>query len=109
MPIRFHFDEHVALAVADGLRARGVDVTTSQEACLLGHDDGDQLSFAVGEGRALVTHDRDFPRVHAAGVPHCGICYCHLQKYDVGGLLRALLLVNRCLTEGEIQDRLEFL
>ncbi|MBK9713373.1 MAG: hypothetical protein IPO81_19020 [Kouleothrix sp.] len=34
-PIRFALDEHVAPAVAAGLRRRGVDVTTPQEAELL--------------------------------------------------------------------------
>jgi hypothetical protein len=34
--IRFHLDEHVDHAVADGLRRRGIAVTTTADADLLG-------------------------------------------------------------------------
>ena len=38
--IRFHLDEHVAHAIAEGLRRRGVDVTTTTDAGLLGTEIG---------------------------------------------------------------------
>jgi hypothetical protein len=31
-PLRFHLDEHVSPAVAEGLRRRGIDVTTTLDA-----------------------------------------------------------------------------
>lgn len=34
--IRFHLDEHIDPAVADGLRRRHIEVTTAAEAGLLG-------------------------------------------------------------------------
>ena len=37
--IKFYLDEHVNPAVADGLRRRGVDVLTTQEAGMLGASD----------------------------------------------------------------------
>jgi uncharacterized protein with PIN domain len=58
--IRFHLDENVDPAIADGLRRRGVDVTTTQEAGLLRSSDEEQLAFVISEGRILVTHDEDF-------------------------------------------------
>ena len=33
--IRFHLDENVSNAIADGLRQRGIDVTTTSEAGLI--------------------------------------------------------------------------
>jgi hypothetical protein len=39
--IRFHLDENVDLAIASGLRRRGIDVTTSKEAGLIGASDSD--------------------------------------------------------------------
>ena len=40
-PIRYFTDEHVATAIAKGLRKRGIDVLTVSEANLLGTDDED--------------------------------------------------------------------
>lgn len=109
MPIRFHLDEQVPPGVAQGLRRHGVDVTTSQEAELLGIEDEDQLTYAMSQGRVLVTHDHDFTRIHSQGVSHCGICYCHLRKYSIGELLRMLLLVTQCLSEDDMKNHLEYL
>jgi hypothetical protein len=44
--IRFHLDEHVATAVADGLRRLGIDVTTTSEVGLRGVNDQAQLAYA---------------------------------------------------------------
>lgn len=44
--IRFHLDENVNSAVADGLRRRGVDVTATSEAGLIAASDEVQLEFA---------------------------------------------------------------
>lgn len=37
--IRFHLDENVSTAVAEGLRRRGIDVTTTPEQALIGISD----------------------------------------------------------------------
>ena len=58
--IRFHLDENVDPAVADGLRRRGVDATTSQTWGLLRAPDDQQLAFSLTNRRILVTHDEDF-------------------------------------------------
>ena len=61
-PIRFALDEHIAPAVAAGLRRRGVDVTTSQEVDLLGASDEQQLAHAAASRRVFVTQDEVFRR-----------------------------------------------
>ena len=107
--IRFHLDEHVANAIAAGLRSHGIDVTTAADAGLLSAGDQQHIRIALDHNRVIVTHDRHF-LVHAAGgVEHAGIAYCHQQKYSVGGLLRALLLVHECCTAEEMKNRIEFL
>lgn len=108
-PIRFHLDEHVAPALARALRRRNVDVTTSAEVGLLGVDDDTQLSFAFRENRVLITNDEDFLVLHANGVPHSGIAYCHQDKYRVGGLISAVLLLYDCMTAEEMTDQVEYL
>lgn len=74
--IRFHLDENVDHAVAHGLRLRGVDVTTSTDANLIGAPDEAQIAFAVAANRVVFTQDQDFLAHHHRGAQHAGIVYC---------------------------------
>ena len=58
--IRFHLDENVDHAVADGLQRYGVDVTITSEVDLLHATDDVQLVFARGNTRVMVTHEMIF-------------------------------------------------
>ena len=106
--IRFHLDEHVNPAVADGLRRRGIEVTTAAEAHLLGTDDTDHIAFAVAERRVIFTNDADFLRLHDRGLAHPGIVYCHQQSRSVGEIVRALELIWEVLEPDEIASQIEF-
>ena len=108
-PLRFHLDEHISPAVAAGLRLRGIDATTAAEAGLIGASDAEQLALARQEGRVMVSHDRHFPQLHADGEPHAGIAYCYQQKYSIGELVRALVLLRDCLSGEEMEGTLEYL
>ncbi|MBW4675980.1 MAG: DUF5615 family PIN-like protein [Desmonostoc geniculatum HA4340-LM1] len=57
--IRFHLDENVSNAIAEGLRRRGIDVTTTLEAGLIGASDREQLHFALSQNRVIFTHDSE--------------------------------------------------
>jgi len=46
--VKFYLDEHVPPAVARGLRLRGIDVQTTQEARMLGANDEAQKTCAGG-------------------------------------------------------------
>jgi predicted nuclease of predicted toxin-antitoxin system len=65
--IRFHLDEHVAHAVADGLRRRGAEVTTTTDAGLISPTDQQQFAYAHAQGRVMCTEDRDFLAMAATG------------------------------------------
>jgi predicted nuclease of predicted toxin-antitoxin system len=67
--IRFHLDEHVAHAVADGLQKLGIDVTTTTDASLLGADDADQIAYGLTQGRVIFTEDDGFLNVLAPRRP----------------------------------------
>jgi predicted nuclease of predicted toxin-antitoxin system len=107
--IRFHLDQHVARWVARALRRRGIDVTTAAEAGLQDADDALHVAFARREGRALVTHDRDYLVLRAQGVPHAGLCYCHQQSRTPQQVLDMLLLIHACYDDQEMMGRVEYL
>ncbi len=58
--IKFHLDENVTNAIAEGLRRRGIDVTTTPEQSLIGISDEAQLQFALSQNRIIFTQDTDF-------------------------------------------------
>ncbi|MBE9224418.1 DUF5615 family PIN-like protein [Phormidium sp. LEGE 05292] len=107
--IRFHLDENVNSAIADGLRRRGINVTTSPEAGLIGASDEEQLTFALSQSRVIFTQDDDFLRLHQAGIEHSGITYCKQNSRSIGDILRFLILIWECLEAEEMRDRVEFI
>ena len=106
--IRFYLDEHVHPAVAAGLRRRGVDVLTTQEAGMLSASDKEHLLLAVREGRILFTQDDDFLRLQTQGAKHAGIVYVR-QRTSVGYIVRGLMLIYEVLSAEEMKNRIEFL
>jgi uncharacterized protein DUF5615 len=106
--IRWYMDEHVPLAVTQGLRRLGIDVLTSQEAGMLGAEDVDHLAYALSAGRAVFTQDADFLRLHAAGALHAGIVYVP-QQTPIGTMVRGLEEVVTLISTAEIVQRVIFL
>jgi len=107
--IRFHLDENIDGAIARALRARGIDATTAGQAGLLSASDEEHLAFALAEHRVLVTHDADFLRLHASGMSHAGIAFCHAEARTTGQIVRSLVLIHECLTEAEMEGHVEWL
>jgi predicted nuclease of predicted toxin-antitoxin system len=107
--IRFHLDECAASVIADGLRRRGIDVTTTPERQLREIDDASQLSFAAAEERVLVTQDADFLHIHRQGVSHSGIVFYVAGSLSMGQILKGLVLIHAVLTRQEMIGHLEFL
>jgi len=107
--MRFHLDESVDGAIARGLRDRGYDVTMPFDVGLLEAADEDQLAHAANQSRILFTHDDDFLRIHAKGVQHAGIVYCHPLSRSIGEIVHGLLLIAACLDDSEMQNHVEFL
>lgn len=109
MPLKFHLDESVDHAVARGLQQRGVEATTTTDAGLIGSPDAEQLAFALRTVSVLVTHDRDFLRIIAAGVDHCGVAYCPPEHRTIGQIVLRLVHLWRTITPDEMRGRIEFL
>ncbi len=109
MQIRFHLDESIANAVANGLRRRGINVTTAKDAGLIGATDEEHLAFALAHERVVVSHDNDFLKLDHARRPHAGIAYCHQQARSIGELVLALAWLWRTRTAEEVHGKVEFL
>ncbi len=109
MQVRYHLDEHIDHAVAEGVRRRGIDVTTAAEAGLIGAPDLAHLQFAASQQRVVVTHDADFLRLANDGVPHHGIAYQHVRRFTIGGMILALAALWRARSTEEMINQVEFL
>ena len=107
--MRFHLDEHVDPAIAQGLRLRGIDVTTTVDANLLSAPDESHLEFARREVRVIFTNDADFLRFATAGIEHEGIAYCSRTARSIGFIVRHLCLMHDCLQPDEMHGRVEYL
>lgn len=106
--IRFHLDEHCHRAVAEGLRRRGIDVTTTPEVGLLSASDEEQLAYGSSQGRVVFTHDREFLRLHASGFPHAGIAYCGKDAKSSGEIIQGLVLIWEVLEPDEMANHVEY-
>jgi predicted nuclease of predicted toxin-antitoxin system len=107
--MRFHLDEHVDPAIAHGLRLRGIDVTTTNDANLLSAPDELHLEFSRREGRVIFTNDADFLRFASAGIEHTGIAYCSRMARSIGHIVRHLCLMHDCLEAGQMSGKVEYL
>lgn len=57
--MKLYLDEDISPKVSVILRKRGIDAVSAHEAGMLEASDENQLSFAVAEGRVMVTRNRD--------------------------------------------------
>src|SRR6266699_3840759 len=98
--LRLLLDEQLSPTVAEQLKARGHDVASAAEAGLAGVADGQVLSWAAGDRRAVVTNNiKDFRPLHAdhlkMSATHYGIVLVPTGKYSLrrdqlGSLITAL-------------------
>ncbi len=107
--IRFHLDECCDPAIALGLRRRNIEVTTSQDAGLLEAEDEEQAAYGFAEHRVIITHDADFLRLQAAGVPHAGIVFRAKDTLGLGELIKRLVLIWEIYEPEEMASRIEYL
>lgn len=102
--IRFHLDENCPNAIAEGLRRRGIDVTTTPEVGLLTASDEKQTAHALVEGRVIFTLDKDFLSINGSGVPHAGIVYCRQGKRSIGSMIQGLTEIWEIPEPEEMQN-----
>lgn len=105
----FHLDEHMDHAIANGLRRRGINVTTTVELGLRTHNDVEQLAACERLNRVLVTCDSDFVVLHQQGQVHHGIIkFRDEQRHDVGAIIRYIELVWEVMDTADMIQHLEY-
>lgn len=110
--ISLYLDEHVQISLAKALRARGVDVLTTQDAGNIGFRDAEQVIFATEQQRSLLTYNkRDFAKIHyewmGLGRQHAGIILS--DQLAVGILLRRFMKLYFSVESDKMTNRLEYL
>lgn len=84
-------DENIDGEVVEGLRSRGLDVTSVLEEGLQGASDAQVLTHATAAGRVVVTHDRDCGTLaFRSGVPFVGVIYIRPGHISSAWVLRML-------------------
>jgi predicted nuclease of predicted toxin-antitoxin system len=111
--IRIYTNESVDVAIAEGLKRRGVDAFSARDTGNLGLTDEEQLVYAGKERLSIFTHDTDFLQVGARwlneGRTHQGIIYCHQTRYSIGEVCRKLRMLTAVLSSEDMVDHIEFL
>lgn len=113
MTLRLYMDVHVPRAVTEGLRRRGIDVTTSQDDGTNRWDDESLLARASELARLLFTQDEDLlvlaARWQCMARPFPGVIYAHQLGTGIGQIVDDLELLCTCATEDEVSGRVTFL
>lgn len=85
--MKFYLDEDISPKVADLLRKQEVDAVSAHHVNMVQVSDREQLEYAVGQGRTLVTRNRnDFIQLTVQFFnelrPHCGVL---IMPYSIPG------------------------
>ena len=108
--IRIYTDESVNVAIAEGLKRRGVTAWSAREVGNLGFTDREQLEYAIKERVVIFTHDDDFlSMVAKSDQEHYGVVYVHQQKLSVGECIRRLKNLAETRSVKDMKNRIEFL
>lgn len=113
MALSAYMDVHVAIAVTEGLRRRGLDVLTSQDDGTSTLDDEALLLRAAELGRVLFTQDQDFLAIacdwQRRGRPFAGVVFAAQQGVSLGVLVGDLELILSCCEPAELWGRVTYL
>jgi len=111
-PLTLYLDADVYKRLALALRERGYDVISAVEVGRRENEDWEQLTFAISEGRAVLSFNRGhFVQLHTRymerGWEHFGIIVS--DQYGLGEILRRTLNLLETLSADDMVNRLEYL
>jgi Domain of unknown function (DUF5615) len=110
--IDLYLDEDVSVLVAELIRARGFDVTTTLEAQNLGRTDREQLEYAIAHKQTLLTHNRaDFEALaqsyFSSARSHHGSIIA--VRHPPGEIVKRVLVVLNSITGDEIENQIRYI
>lgn len=110
--ISLYLDEDVNVLIAELLQAKGFDAITARDAGQLRATDAEQLTYAVGEARTLVTHNRtDFEELvrayFDAGQRHHGVIFA--VRRSPQEVARRLVAILNHVTADEMQNQVRYI
>ncbi len=109
MQPKFYSDENVPLAVSKALKKRGIDILTVKDSGMLHQEDRDQLSFAISEKRAVITHDSDFLKMATMEkINHYGILF-FTKQVKIGEAIEEIEKVYLAYSAEELNGIILFL
>lgn len=113
MSVPLYMDVNVRAEITRQLRARGVDVLTSEEDGTREFSDSELLERATFLGRVLFTRDADLVAEAAmrqrSGVAFSGVIYAHQLFVTIGQCVADLELIAKVRELDELVKRVEYL
>jgi predicted nuclease of predicted toxin-antitoxin system len=90
--LRIYTNESVHIAVAIGLRQRGIDAWSARDIGNLGLSDEEQLAYANQERSVIFTHNHGFIKLAhnwaQQSKEHWGVIYIHQEAFSIGECIR---------------------
>jgi len=116
--LKFYTDTHIAKAVADQLRSRGVDIVRCEEVGLKDALDNEHFEYATNEGRTIITGDLSdgFLDPYHAALESGTLCYgilfvaAHLRRRpetSVGPIVKFILDLHGAVLSGDVDPQNE--
>jgi hypothetical protein len=106
-------DHHVNVAITEGLRRQGIDVTTAYEDGAAQMDDPAILARTTQLGRVLFSQDKDLLVVAEQwlreGREFAGLVYAHQLAATIGQAIRDLTLSAQVLDPEDLWNRIQFI
>ena len=113
MTLALYIDEHIPIAISDGLKLRGIDVLTVRDDGRAGAADIDNLRRAFELRRVMVTEDHDFERLAnefwVSSEGFYGIAFILRQGVSFGVLIDHLELLVTGSEVDEVINRLIYI
>lgn len=106
MGVAIQADEHVPVAISEGLKQQGIDVYTVEDEEIKGYDDAGEnsiLQIAQETGRGILTNDAHFESIHERE-DHHGIIFITSQYSDIGDVIQEVVRLVDRYSEEEFSD-----
>lgn len=113
MSLPLYLDEHVDVAILNGLRALGVDAISVQEDGLDGSTDLALFQRCIVLQRVIFSRDRDFlveaQRRTRTNESFTGVVYVHQDRLSIGRCIEDLALLAQVFEPEDMANRIEYL